>query len=318
MIRQPFNADWVAGPKASPFGALAGGPATTQRVTLPHDAIRDLARSAASDQGSHTGYFPGGAFTYTKTFDVPEGWRDKTVVIAFEGVYRDAVVYINGEFAAQRPSGYAGFAVTADPFLRYGQANTIGLRAPADLKFPGDYFATRSRGYITPAVSGDYTFWISSRTSAELWLSTDDAKGKYAKQRIARIDTALGGGHGIGASESNLWDRFSSQRSVSVRLEAGHSYYVEILHQHGHTLDAHSSIAWMAASNSGVSCWPERTASAAVATGSATSAGAVASARSRSRSIFLLCFGVGASSIVLNSRLRSALASQNASAMFFT
>jgi hypothetical protein len=126
----------------------------------------------------------------------------------------------------------------------YGQASTIGLRAPADLKFPGDYFASRSRGYITPAVSGDYTFWISSRTSAELWLSTDDTKGKYAKQRIARIDTALGGGHGIGASEANLWDRFSSQRSVSIHLEAGHSYYVETLHQHGHTLDAHSSIAW--------------------------------------------------------------------------
>ena len=131
MIRCSFNADWVVGPKVSAFAALAGGPAPTQPVTLPHDAIRDLARSADSDQGSHTGYYPGGVFTYTKAFAVPADWRDRTVMLAFEGVYRDAVVYLNGEFAAQRPSGYAGFAVTADPYLRYGQPNTITVEARA-------------------------------------------------------------------------------------------------------------------------------------------------------------------------------------------
>lgn len=131
MLRQSFNADWVVGPKVQPFEALAGASATPQPVTLPHDAIRDLPRSAASDQGANTGYFPGGVFAYSKTFDVPEEWRDKSVTIAFEGVYRDAVVYLNGDFAAQRPNGYAGFAVNADPYLRYGQPNTITVEARA-------------------------------------------------------------------------------------------------------------------------------------------------------------------------------------------
>jgi beta-galactosidase len=131
MIRQPFNANWLVGPKVSGFDALADGGAKPQPITLPHDAIRDLARSADSDQGSHTGYFPGGVFAYSKTFDVPEEWREKVVTIAFEGVYRDAVVFLNGEFAAQRPSGYAGFAVTADPYLRYGQPNTITVETRA-------------------------------------------------------------------------------------------------------------------------------------------------------------------------------------------
>jgi beta-galactosidase len=129
MIRQSFNNDWVAGPKVSAFAALAGSAAKPQPVTLPHDAIRDLPRSADSDQGSHTGYFSGGVFTYAKTFDVPEDWRDKVVTLEFEGVYRDAVVFLNGEFAAQRPNGYAGFAVKADPYLRYGQPNTITVSA---------------------------------------------------------------------------------------------------------------------------------------------------------------------------------------------
>jgi hypothetical protein len=59
-------------------------------VTLPHDAIRDLPRSPHSDQGSHTGYFPGGFFEYAKTSGVPESYRDTTVIVGFEGVYRDA------------------------------------------------------------------------------------------------------------------------------------------------------------------------------------------------------------------------------------
>jgi hypothetical protein len=131
MIRQSFNSGWVVGPKVQPFEALAGKAPTPQPVNLPHDALRDLPRSAASDQGAHTGYFPGGVFAYTKTFDVPASWRDKTVVIEFEGVYRDAVVYLNGDFAAQRPNGYAGFAVEANPYLQYGQPNTITVEARA-------------------------------------------------------------------------------------------------------------------------------------------------------------------------------------------
>ena len=131
MIRQSFNTDWVFGPKAQPFEALSGKAIKTQSVTLPHDAIRDLPRSADSDQGSHTGYFPGGVFSYSKAFDVPDEWRERAITIEFEGVYRDAVVYINGDFAAQRPNGYAGFAIKANPFLHYGQPNTITVEARA-------------------------------------------------------------------------------------------------------------------------------------------------------------------------------------------
>lgn len=131
MIKQSFNCDWIAGPKQSVFASFAGTAADTKSVTLPYDALRDQPRSANSTQGSHTAYYPGGHFEYTKTFDVPAEWRDKTVILEFEGVYRDAMVYINGEFAAQRPSGYAGFAIKADAYLRYGQPNAIAVQARA-------------------------------------------------------------------------------------------------------------------------------------------------------------------------------------------
>jgi hypothetical protein len=130
VIRVPFAEGWTVGPKLGAFETPEPG-SEPRAVTLPHDAIRDLPRSAGSDQGVHTGYYPGGVFEYAKTFDVPEQWRDKTIVIEFEGVYRDAVVAINGDFAAHEPNGYAAFAVKADGFLRFGEANRITVDARA-------------------------------------------------------------------------------------------------------------------------------------------------------------------------------------------
>jgi len=129
VIRTSFNADWKAGPGLTGFGRVAGRGPDRPTVTLPHDAVRDLTRSADSDEGSRTGNFPGGLFEYTKTFDVPEEYRDKCVTLEFEGVYRDAMVYINGEFAGQRPNGYTNFYVRADPYLRYGEPNTVSVQA---------------------------------------------------------------------------------------------------------------------------------------------------------------------------------------------
>ncbi len=128
MIRLPFLDGWTVGPKLGAFEAVTDATAP-QPVTLPHDAIRDLERSADSVQGVHAGYYPGGVFEYAKTFDVPEGWRDRTIALEFEGVYRDAVVFVNGDYAAQEPNGYNGFTVVLDPFLRYGAANRITVDA---------------------------------------------------------------------------------------------------------------------------------------------------------------------------------------------
>jgi beta-galactosidase len=126
-----FNADWTVGPKTSIYAALQGASATRLPVTLPHDAVIALERSAERGEGAHSGYYPGGAFDYAKSFDVPESWRDQRVTLEFQGAYRDAVVFINDVFAAQRPNGYATFLVPLDPYLRYGRTNTVRVEVRA-------------------------------------------------------------------------------------------------------------------------------------------------------------------------------------------
>jgi beta-galactosidase len=124
-----FNKDWIVRPATSAFAVLVSAGKAHQTVTLPHDAMLELQR--APEHSSAAGYFPGGAFEYLKTFRVPEDYRGKRVTFQFEGVYRDAMVFINGEFAAQRPVGYSNFYVPANAFLRYGEANSIRVVARA-------------------------------------------------------------------------------------------------------------------------------------------------------------------------------------------
>ncbi|MGA6222069.1 glycoside hydrolase family 2 TIM barrel-domain containing protein [Streptomyces umbrinus] len=123
MIRTPFNTGWEVRPKANRFLEMGGRATPFRRVTLPHDAMAGTDR--VPEAGGATAFFPGGVYEYRKTFAVPDGHRNKRVTLEFEGVYRDAMVYLNGNFAGQCPSGYSVFAVRADDFLRYGADNEI-------------------------------------------------------------------------------------------------------------------------------------------------------------------------------------------------
>lgn len=99
------------------------------KVTLPHDAAMFEKRSADAEAGVNTGWFLGADYEYAKSFSVPAEYADKTIIFEFEGVYRNAEVYINGELAVSRPYGYTNFYVTADKFLKYGAENEIRVIA---------------------------------------------------------------------------------------------------------------------------------------------------------------------------------------------
>jgi hypothetical protein len=97
-----------------------------------------------------------------------------------------------------------------------------------------EYFLARARGFLHPPVTGNYTFWIASDDSSELWLSEDDDAAKA--RRIASV--------GIGRwTEPKQWTRYPSQQSAEIRLEAGRAYYIEALHQQSTGMDC-LAVAW--------------------------------------------------------------------------
>ncbi|MFJ9374634.1 glycoside hydrolase family 2 TIM barrel-domain containing protein [Streptomyces sp. NPDC101455] len=135
MIRTSFNEGWHSRPKVNPFAELSGAKIPYRPVALPHDAMIAQDRRAPAGEvtmeGGAGAYFPGGTYEYRKTFSVPEEHRGRRILVEFEGVYRDAVVHINGDFAGQRPFGYSRFRIDADRFLRYGDDGDNEIRVEA-------------------------------------------------------------------------------------------------------------------------------------------------------------------------------------------
>ncbi|WP_280435365.1 glycoside hydrolase family 2 protein [Nocardia carnea] len=138
MSREEFNRNWSYRRKVTPFQELGGSHvAAWTPVTLPHDALIEADRHPDVPGGHTNGYFPGGAFEYRKTFPVPEDERGTLAYLEFDGVYRDAVVTVNGALAGRHPYGYSRFVVRIDPFLRFGAENevTVACRSHLDSRW---------------------------------------------------------------------------------------------------------------------------------------------------------------------------------------
>ena len=128
MRRISLNDDWSVRPKVHRFAELMGESTEWTRVTLPHDAMIGGERTPSA--GPQSGYFPGGSWEYRRTLEVPIGDTD-AVVLEFEGVYRDAVVSVNGTLAAHRPYGYSNFFVPVDHLLRHDAENELRVEVRA-------------------------------------------------------------------------------------------------------------------------------------------------------------------------------------------
>ena len=111
MVKTSFNDGWK-------YAHL--GKEDWKEVELPHDAMISEPRNYESAGGTNTGRFEGHDYEYVKTFTVPEEYREKVLTFEFEGVYRNAEVYLNGQKAHYRAYGYTNFYVPANEYLNFG------------------------------------------------------------------------------------------------------------------------------------------------------------------------------------------------------
>ena len=120
MLKIPFNDGW-AYRKTTEEKFLP--------VTLPHDAQISEKRSANADGGTNTGWFLSYDYEYEKHFFAPDEYKDKNVFLEFEGVYRNAEVYLNGEKIFFRAYGYTNFYVDLTEKIKTGEDNVISVIA---------------------------------------------------------------------------------------------------------------------------------------------------------------------------------------------
>jgi hypothetical protein len=115
----------------------------------------------------------------------------------------------------------------------YGDLVTL-LEVPTNF---ADNFGSRVHGYLYPATSGDYTFWIASDDSSDLWLSTSDNPDDAIV--ICGVD---------GWCDSRQFDGEggapgSRQKSAPVSLVGGQKYYICAIYKEGGGGD-NMAVAW--------------------------------------------------------------------------
>jgi len=129
---------------------------------------------------------------------------------------------------------------TASGFItreQYNAANALSTPVVSSLTSfevnnQGDFFAARILGYICPPQTGNYTFWISGDDATRLTLSTDANPANA--QLIA---------YSFNPTNFREYNKYPSQKSVPIYLEAGKKYYIEAQHAEFWGGD-HVTVAW--------------------------------------------------------------------------
>ena len=112
---------------------------TWRTVNLPHDWAVELPFDRRGD-GNHGSKAIGRNFPensvgwYRKTFTIPAEDFGRRIGIAFDGVYRDSQVWVNGFYIGTEPSGYSSFHYDITDYLNYGGTNAIVVRVNATLE----------------------------------------------------------------------------------------------------------------------------------------------------------------------------------------
>ena len=87
---------------------------------LPHDATISENRSLNSKGAKNISYFEGYDYEYEKHFEINKDLANRILVLEFEGVYKDAEIYINSTFVHKENYGYNDFFVDITKFVKLG------------------------------------------------------------------------------------------------------------------------------------------------------------------------------------------------------
>ena len=96
-------------------------------VDLPHDWSIESKPDKDNPSGSGEGFFPVGLAGIARHSTLLLT-GNKRVNIEFDGVYRDATVYLNGHKLGIHPYGYTAFAFDLTPELNFSGANVLAVR----------------------------------------------------------------------------------------------------------------------------------------------------------------------------------------------
>ena len=99
-----------------------------RHVKIPHDWSIEGVPEEQNPSAGGNGFFPMGVGWYRTQFETPELSDGAKVDVVFEGVYRNATVWINGHLLGTHAHGYTEFRYDLSPFLVDSGNNILAVR----------------------------------------------------------------------------------------------------------------------------------------------------------------------------------------------
>ncbi|MEI6185475.1 MAG: sugar-binding domain-containing protein, partial [Bacteroidota bacterium] len=150
-----------------------------RKLDLPHDWAVELpfVQSNNFEVVSH-GFKPvGGLYPetsigwYRKHFSVSAKDSGNLFTIQFDGVYRDASVWLNGFYLGNHKSGYTGVEYDLTPYINYGKENVLAVRVDA----------SQYEGWFYEGAGIYRHVWLNKKPT--VYITTD---GVYAYSTITK------------------------------------------------------------------------------------------------------------------------------------
>ena len=125
---------------------------------------------------------------YQTMFKIPEEWDGKKIILRFDGVYSDAIVWVNGKKASAHIGGFNVFESDITPLLKKGlNILTVGVmnESLADTLSCGTQYAAHPLGGIPRKVT---IFSVPEFHISDIFITTDlDEQYLNAKLKIEMV-----------------------------------------------------------------------------------------------------------------------------------
>ena len=221
--REKFNTDWkfinqdIEKAQSTEFDDSGW-----RQLNLPHDWA--IEGPFTKDVFFGGGYLPYPAVGwYRKSFEA--AWKDKIVLLEFDGVMRDARVWVNGEYVGGWAYGYSSFAFDITKSLKPNQKNVIAVRVEnvdyASRWYPGSGIYRNVWLTVTNPIHvahwGTYvTTPVVSESEAtvrvETWIENDSEQNKDLVLETTIIDAS-------GKEIARIEDKIEANENKKIKME---------------------------------------------------------------------------------------------------
>ncbi|MDB4583320.1 hypothetical protein N9164_09225, partial [Draconibacterium sp.] len=129
-------------------------------LNLPHDW--SVEGEFNENNSGRNAFLPGGTAWYRKSFELPEEYKGKSIEIQFDGVYKNAKLWVNNILVGIQHDGYTSFRNDITELLHPEEVNTIALRVDNSIQ-------PNCRWYTGSGIYRNVWLNVTNQTHLETW-----------------------------------------------------------------------------------------------------------------------------------------------------